>query len=314
MESNSGSSVDSPSSTPAAPHSVRESTSPEPKVYVPRPRLRLQIGLLLATIVTCTLAWHLFNWEFTYPAQTGVRYDDWISALGYTAALLAILLTHEAGHYLQAVRYKAPATLPFVIPFLYPFGTMGAVIFMDVRAVNRKQLFDIGLTGPWAGLAVAVPLLVYGIWQVEPVQTDASIYGEPLLYRAVAWLIHGQHALDPSYALPMSPAGRAAWIGLFITGLNMLPVGQLDGGHVTHALLGPKAAWISRGVMAAVAAYTFFWYSAFFLMVVLILLTGLRHPPSADDTVPLGRFRTALGYFSLTIPLWCLTPTPILLK
>jgi membrane-associated protease RseP (regulator of RpoE activity) len=235
--------------------------------------------------------------------------------LVYMAAVMGILLAHEMGHYLQARRYHVPASLPYFIPMpISPLGTMGAVIGMRGSQADRKQLFDIGLTGPWAGLAVALPLAWLGIRSAAdlPLSPDMDgTFGNPLIFKLlIAWL----RPIQPPGTVLIThanPLVMASWVGMLVTGLNMLPIGQLDGGHVTYALFGRRAHWVALSAVAVALAFiVMFGRYEYALMLGLIMVLGTRHPPTADDRVELGPFRTLVGWISLAIPIFCLTPFP----
>jgi membrane-associated protease RseP (regulator of RpoE activity) len=218
------------------------------------------------------------------------------------------------GHFLAAMRHGIPASLPYFLPLpISPFGTLGAVIGMDGTRANRKQMFDIGLAGPLAGLLVIVPVLWLGMRNLDlSGPAHGLVWDTPLIVR---WLLndyqppgyHGQTYLGFSQ---VNAYFMAAWVGLFITALNMLPVSQLDGGHVLHALFGPRGRWISRGVVLLAVGYMAWALTPIWLlMVVLVLVIGVDHPPTRDDRVPLGWLRFGLGLISLLIPVLCLPPT-----
>ncbi|HVC96959.1 MAG TPA: site-2 protease family protein [Pirellulales bacterium] len=243
--------------------------------------------------------------------------ENWWQGVVYMAAVMGILLAHEMGHYLQARRYHVPASLPYFIPMpISPLGTMGAVIGMRGSQADRKQLFDIGLTGPWAGLAVAMPLAWAGIRSATALPFKPEMegtFGDPLIFQfLIAWL----RPDDPPGTVLIvhaNPLVMASWVGMLVTGLNMLPIGQLDGGHVTYALFGRRAHWVALASVAVAMAFIvvagrYEWT----LMLALIMLLGTRHPPTADDRVELGRFRKLVGWFSLAIPVFCLTPFPFM--
>ncbi|MEK6233192.1 MAG: site-2 protease family protein, partial [Planctomycetales bacterium] len=220
--------------------------------------------------------------------------------------------THEMGHFLQAVRYGVPASFPYFLPMpLNPIGTMGAVIGMQGTDADRKELFDIGLTGPLAGLVVALPITFLGLSTAQPVEPQtAAVFGNPLLWDWMVYVIHGP--LEDNMVVPLNPLATAGWVGLFLTGLNMLPISQLDGGHVSYALLGSRSFWLARGVMALGVAYTVYsGYFAWVLMLLLLFLIGPTHPPTANDKAPMGTGRIILGYVSLFIPVLCFTPEPL---
>jgi hypothetical protein len=245
--------------------------------------------------------------------------DHWENGLVYMACLLAILLTHEMGHFIFTVIYRVRASLPLFIPFpISPIGTMGAVIAMDGRSANRREIFDIGLAGPIAGLVVALPIMWIG---VQEMKTFKKVAGEPTLpvpivMRAAIDHFHpGEY--NPEVGFPLSQANpwfMAGWVGLLVTGVNMLPVSQLDGGHVTYALFGRKAHWVARGFMGLVFGYMAYLVlverttPTWILMAVLVLFLGTDHPPTRDDSARLGWFRVLIGILSLAIPLFCLVP------
>ena len=222
----------------------------------------------------------------------------WHDGLVYMAAVMGILLAHEMGHFVQAVRYGVPASLPFFIPMPFtPLGTMGAVIGMQGSEADRKELFDIGLSGPLAGLLVALPITWIGIQQAEPfpLNVPAGIhYQDPLLFKVLMQKLHPE--LLPGQELTMNPLLMAGWVGMLITGLNMLPISQLDGGHVSYALFGKGSFWIARGVVVAALAFmritgVYGWM----VMLLLVMLIGIQHPPTANDRVELGWGRAHPG-------------------
>jgi len=247
--------------------------------------------------------------------------ENWRDGLIYMGCVLAILLTHEMGHFVMTVIYRIRATLPLFVPFpISAIGTMGAVIAMDGSKADRKQIFDIGLAGPLAGLVVAAPIIWIGTAQLDLTTPGAGHeFGLPLVGQ---WLVEYLHPANykPNMGIAVSqlnPYFMAGWVGLLITGLNMLPVSQLDGGHVTYALLGKKAHWLARLFMLTVFVYmgTMFWLyrspPMWILMALLVLLIGTDHPPTRDDSVPLGWFRIILGAVSLLIPVFCFAPNLI---
>ena len=240
---------------------------------------------------------------------------NWQNGLVYMACLLGILFFHEMGHFVATLFYRIPASLPFFLPLpISPIGTLGAVIGMDGLKANRKEIFDIGLAGPLAGLAVAAPILWVGIQRLDLTGTPGGgvfAIDMPLLLRLVFYF-HPPEGYVPAEGIhqwQLNPYFMAGWVGLLITGLNMLPVSQLDGGHVLFALFRRRAHTLARGFMVLAIAYIVFagLYS-WSLMIVLILLIGPDHPPTSDDNVPLGWFRTALGFASLAIPILCFPP------
>lgn len=238
----------------------------------------------------------------------------WRDGLAYMGAVLAILLTHEMGHFLQTVRYGIPASYPLCIPVPFSLiGTMGAVISMDGTRANRKQIFDIGIAGPLAGLVVAAPILYIGVRQLDlsvpPAPHDIQLYN-PVIVR---WMIEWMHPewVDKAAWVSVSqlnPYFMAGWVGMLITGLNMLPVSQLDGGHTIYALFGRDAYKIARAFIIVAIAYVVLYLDQAAIwtpMLILVILLGIHHPPTADDSVELDDFRWILGVASMAIPVLC---------
>jgi membrane-associated protease RseP (regulator of RpoE activity) len=244
-----------------------------------------------------------------------------IRGLTYSSCVLAILGAHEMGHYLQARRYGVPASLPFFIPLpISPFGTMGAVIVQQSGVATRRSMYDIAISGPLAGLAVTLPLTWFGLTlsEVKVIPHDAHLmmYGDPLLLKWMSRLVVGP--IPAGSDLFMHPMLFAAWVGIFITALNLIPIGQLDGGHILYCLIGKQAHVIARGLFVAgvsAVVYSFLFgdnsFISWTLMLVLIWMFGTRHPPTANDREPLGPVRIILGWLTLMFVVIGLTPVPI---
>lgn len=232
----------------------------------------------------------------------------------YGLAIVLILLAHEMGHYLAARHYRVPATLPYFIPMpLTVFGTMGAVIRMDSVGQDRKVLFDIGVAGPIAGLVLSLPACLIGLSMsrvVETTQIGANhiSLGSSLLFQWFQDLQFG-HVPEGRDVL-LHPVAFAGWAGLFVTALNLLPIGQLDGGHVVYALLGRRSRWLSLAVTAGFLAMAIFVSPTWLLMAVLLLVFGIRHPPTGDDTVPIDRGRRLIGVALMIVLVLAFTPKP----
>lgn len=244
--------------------------------------------------------------------------QGWKTGFLYMATMLGILFAHEMGHFLMALRYRVPASLPYFIPVpISPIGTFGAVIGMDGMRADRKQLFDIGLAGPLAGLVVAFPVLWYGIHQMDLTAPGTGSFELDLPLAMSAMM---RWAEVPGYTPGMyinqsqlNPYFMAGWVGLLVTGLNMIPVSQLDGGHVTYTMFGRRAHWIAWAFLLGAVLFVIIAQAVnWILMLVLIFLMRPSHPPTSDDTVPIGWFRYALGAVSLTIPIFCFPPYAII--
>lgn len=239
------------------------------------------------------------------------------NGLIYAGSLLLILGFHEMGHYLQARRYGVPASFPYFIPMpISPFGTMGAVIIQGEHAGNRKTLFDIAVTGPLAGLVVALPLLYWGLSQTTsqpiPPNHDGIIYGDPLILKWMFEMIHGP--IPAGEEIMLNPLLFATWVGVFITSLNLIPVGQLDGGHILYALLRKKAYPVALGCLGLAIGYMIYMQNhTYVLLVFLLALMGPFHPPTGDDNAPLGWTRIIIGWGTLAFIILGFTPNPIVL-
>jgi membrane-associated protease RseP (regulator of RpoE activity) len=235
------------------------------------------------------------------------------TGLYYSIPVMSILLAHELGHYLQCLRYGIPATPPLFIPLpIYPLGTMGAVILQSPNIPNRKVLFDIAISGPLGGLVIALPLMFYALSYAhfQYVAPGTDVFGDPPIFRLVAEWYHGP--IPPGHEIIVDGIGVAVWVGLLVTGLNLIPIGQMDGGHILYCLVGKKSHDIALFLMIFIGAYMVLSYNfQFILMFALMLSIGIYHPPTRNDQVPLGRFRTTLGWGTLLFLFIGFTPNPI---
>jgi membrane-associated protease RseP (regulator of RpoE activity) len=235
----------------------------------------------------------------------------WNGAI-FFGALMTTLMAHEMGHYLQAKRYGVPANGPYFIPFpITPFGTMGAVIIQGAGVADRKSMFDIAISGPLAGLVFALPITAIGILKAHVVATDPGsvVFNRPLILDAMIQLMHGP--LPEHHVLHYNAWLFAGWVGIFITALNLIPIGQLDGGHILYTLIGRGAHRVAITLLFGAVAYMILTgQPAYALMVVLLFASGPRHPPTADDNVPLGFGRIALGWLTLAFLVVGFTPRP----
>ncbi|HEV3485731.1 MAG TPA: site-2 protease family protein [Vicinamibacterales bacterium] len=279
--------------------------------------------LFLLALATTTLAgalhYHAFVSDFG-SREAGFALRD---GLWYSLTILFILGAHEMGHYLACRRYQVDATLPYFLPFLIPFswslfqtGTLGAVIRIREPFPTRTVLFDIGVAGPIAGFVVLVPALFLGLSLSEvlplPTQGSGLSLGEPLLFQWATALMFG--SVPEGQGLNAHPMVFAAWFGMLATALNLLPFGQLDGGHITYATLGRLSTPISVATVAAAVIMTFVspsWLFMTVMMLVMLLVLGPRHPRVLYEYEPLGPGRRAIAVFALLILIVCFTPVPI---
>lgn len=283
---------------------------------VPRRRVTLPIVLFVATCFS-TFWVGAADWrpqEFGGGSMWQVMAANWGQGLAYMLAVVAILLTHEMGHFLQTLRYHIPASYPLCIPVPFSLiGTMGAVISMDGMRANRKQIFDIGIAGPLAGLAVAVPILYVGVMKLDlsiaPGPRDIQLYNPVIVRWMIEWF--RPELVDRAAWVSVSqlnPWFMAGWVGMLITGLNMLPISQLDGGHTIYALFGRESYKIARAFVIVSILYVVINLEQAAIwtpMLILVILMGIHHPPTADDRVELDDFRWILGVASMSIPVLC---------
>ena len=231
----------------------------------------------------------------------------------YSGAVMAILLCHEMGHFVQAWRYGVHASLPYFIPMpLSPIGTFGAVIGMEPRQGDRKAVFDIGISGPLAGLVPTLIFLCLGLYwsEYKPITPDNIVHGSPLLVKFLASWMHGP--IPAGFSIDYHPIGFAGWVGLLITSINLIPIGQLDGGHILYGMFRKKAHVASAVVLVlAISASIALRLMQWWLMLGLITFLGTRHPPTADDNVPLGAGRYVLGILTLAFLFIGFTPVPM---
>ncbi len=241
--------------------------------------------------------------------------STWMTGgLGYSIAIILILLGHELGHYFMSRKHGIKATLPFFLPFpLSPFGTLGAVIRMEGPLTSRKALFDTGVAGPLTSLILSIPAIAIGLKFSTFIPTAQIKEGtlrlaDPFLFSLIQRLILGE--VPESVDVMLHPIGYAGWVGLFVTALNLFPVGQLDGGHIAYALFGRKSRLIFLIAIGAMGFITIFYNPGWFLMLILMILFGFRHPTPLDDLTPIDRKRKAIGGLMFLVFLLSFTPSP----
>lgn len=320
------------------PVSVFEAPVREPVQATPDPPQRrapylTNLALFAATLVSVLLAGNqemLFGEE---PFTLGNLWKGWTFAV----PLMVILLAHEFGHYIAARIHRVHASLPYFIPMpISPFGTMGAIIAMRGRIGSRKALLDIGASGPLAGMVFAVPILIWGLLhsEVNEITGHGLLEGQCLLYSLLKWITLGP--IPEGSDVFLHPTAFAGWVGLLITMINLVPVGQLDGGHVAYALVGPKQNAIAKivhysllGVFAINFGYHFlsgmgtepladtvgvafemsmFWLVWFGFLFLLRHFSGGNHPPTEPGELGLGRKIVAVGTLLLFVLLFMPTP------
>jgi membrane-associated protease RseP (regulator of RpoE activity) len=305
---------------PPAWHADPRASEPAPKF---QNRLWVHIGLFALTIVTTTVIGGVYYGSFItgfsnttpeIPLASLLLHGFW-----YSGTVIAILGSHEMGHYLACRYYNIDASLPYFLPVpLFPSGTLGAFIRIREPIPLKRMLFDIGIAGPIAGFLVAVPALFIGISMShvvampDPMPEGTTFFGEPLLFQLATKLFFG--TIPHGYDLNTHPVAFGAWFGLLATFLNLFPIGQLDGGHISYSVLGRKSSIVSMVGIAAGVILSFFartWIVWTVLMIVMLRAFGRHHPRVYDEDTPLDRTRLALAGFALLMFIVCFMPEPL---
>lgn len=301
----------------------------EPEVVAPRrPRpfgvTRLHVGLFLLTLLTTTMAGADMAGAFVALNHPLATFGNLYAGLSFSIPLMLILFAHEMGHFVVARRNNVDVSPPYFIPAPLPsvffIGTFGAFIRMRSPARTRRAMFDIGAAGPWAGVVLAVIAVAIGLKYSDVSPLDASggglQLGNSILFWAVSYAVLG---VDPnSVNVNLHPVAFAGWIGLLVTTLNLLPVGQLDGGHVIYALFGRWHRTIARLFIAAcvlmvvvpLALGSVYWGGWLFWVVFLFFL-GLGHPATVDAETPLDRRRRVFAWATVALFILTFSPVPL---
>src|SRR5579871_1981551 len=306
---------------------------PEPQGHRPRPRYWLHVLLLLATCFTTLVTGARMQYNFAHNLPALSLSDDsaplfpvgWIlsdpslilQGLPFAAAVMLFFLAHEMGHYLYCRRYGIYATLPFFIPMPTLIGTMGAVILIRSKIRSRKALFDIGIAGPIAGFVVAIVVLFSSLLWSKPMHYSGGAeyqLGYPLIFHLAYRLLTAAGLLHLPPSLPISrillhPTAIAAWVGMLATSLNLLPGGQLDGGHIVYAVAPRAHKLVSRLTILVLLPMAYFLWVGWFIWAVLLQLSSLRHPQVAEWPRVSG-VRLWLAAFALIMLALTLTPAP----
>jgi len=302
---------------------------PEPVGRRPRKRYWLHALLLVATCFTTLVTGARMQYNFAHNLPALSLSDDsaplfpkhMLSGLPFAAAVMFFFLAHEMGHYLYCRRYGIYATLPFFIPMPTLIGTMGAVILIRSPIRSRKALFDIGIAGPIAGFVVAVALLVLSLGWSKPIPatvlpggSDIEI-GYPLIFQWIHGLLAAMNPGSAVAALPLNrvllhPVAIAAWVGMFATALNLLPGGQLDGGHILYSI-SPRAHWVvSRLAILILLPMAYYLWVGWMVWAILLQVSSLRRPVVAEFPRVTGA-RLGLAMFALFMLVCTLSLAPL---
>ncbi|MBI5634295.1 MAG: site-2 protease family protein [Nitrospirae bacterium] len=242
--------------------------------------------------------------------------QDIVRGLPFSLALLSILLVHEFSHYITSRRHGIEASLPYFIPAPTLFGTLGAFIKMRSAITTKNALMDIGSSGPIAGFLVSIVAVVVGLHYSEihaiPRQTgEMIVLGDSLLFIALTKIVIG--SIPDTYEVYLHPVAFAGWIGFFVTSLNLIPAGQLDGGHIAYAILGERHGWLSKFMIGLLVILGYF-FQGWLVWAVLLLFLGSKHPPILFPEVPLDPKRKAIGFLALVIFILTFIPIPVTIK
>jgi membrane-associated protease RseP (regulator of RpoE activity) len=298
---------------------------PLPVTSVGRERRLKYLVLFVLTLATTTLAgaehYAGFRIDFGNSTTQLPMREILFNGLWYSVPALLILGAHEFGHYFACRYYGVQSSLPYFIPVWLPipmpqFGTFGAVIRIRQPIAIKRQLFDIGIAGPIAGFLVIVPVLLLGLSLSRlvpmPPKFQGIEFGEPLLFLLAERLWFG--TVPAGYALNLHPMGWAAWFGLLATALNLAPIGQLDGGHISYAVLGRKSGIVTVIVALALVGLSVLSHGSYalwtVLIVVMLVIFGPHHPRAIDEDAPLDRTRLVLAALAAVIFTLSFTPFP----
>ena len=300
----------------------RDYVPPTPEPDIRRQPIVRHLVLFAATLASTTLIGTEHYYVFVagttgaVPALQG--WTPYIHGLWYSLSVLAILGAHEMGHYLACRYYRVDASLPYFLPLPPPFptGTLGAFIRIRQPIPNKRELFDIGIAGPIAGFLVAIPVLFIGAAMSPlvklPEQGTIDYFGEPLLLKAIFWMTWGSR--PPGWDFTMHPVAFAGWFGLMATLINLFPFGQLDGGHISYAVLGRKSTVVSYATLAAAIMLSFFslsWIVWVVVMLAMIYFFGPHHPRTYDEDTRLDTGRMWLAAFAVLMFVLCFMPMPV---
>ncbi len=245
-----------------------------------------------------------------------VNVKDLLLGVPFSFSLLLILTGHELGHYFTARKHKVAVTLPYFLPIPHPLiGTMGAFIRIKSVLPNRNALIRIGLAGPLAGFILAIPITVIGIKLSHPVditQTNNALsLGSSLLFQLIYKLTHPH--LPVNYDLMLHPMAFAGWFGFFVTAINLMPIGQLDGGHIAYAIFGNKRKYLMISIIVVMALLGLKWPGWYF-WILLVLFFGLKHPKAQDEITTLTKKDKILGLVAFIILILAFIPNPFIIK
>lgn len=293
-----------------------------------KPRTAINVVLFFLTVLSTTIAgallegaplfrhWNIVVEGLRFPVSIPLPIlGNWhflAKGFPFSLALIAILSAHEMSHYFASKRYGINVSLPYFIPAPTIFGTFGAIIKIRSPLTDRKAIFDIGLAGPLAGAIIAMPVLYIGLKmsciKMMP-RVSGEVLGSSILLNFMVRFALGN--LPPYYQISLHPVASAAWVGLLVTSLNLMPVGQLDGGHISYALLGEKAKGLGSAFIIGLIILAVFVWPVWLVWATVLYFMGVKHPAPLNPYVRLDLKRKLLGILAFFLFIITFTPIPI---
>lgn len=283
-------------------HTSTNSDKEEKARKLPFVHIILFLITLFCTLIAGTLQQGISPLEHPWLIWKGIP---------FSFTLLLILGTHEFGHYFISRKHHIDVTLPYFIPAPSFIGTFGAFIKMKSPIMDRRILLDVGAAGPLAGMCVSVPVLLVGLYlseiRYETVETGFSL-GSSILFYLMSWIVHG--FMPDNTNLILHPIAFSGWIGLLVTCLNLLPVGQLDGGHVAYAIIGPKQRVVAKVVLIVLVILGVTSWNGWLVWAGILFIMGINHPPVIYEWIPLDKKRKVIGWITISVFVMTFTPVP----
>jgi membrane-associated protease RseP (regulator of RpoE activity) len=281
-------------------------------VGTPKQKVHQQFPIINIVLFLLTVITTLYAGSKLEGGDPFRRIQDIYSGIPFSVTLLAIIGCHEFGHYFMCKKHGVSATLPYFIPAPPPLfiGTLGAVIKIRDPITNNRALLDIGAGGPLAGILIAIPALFIGMnssMVIEIASHPGIQFRDPLLMKLISRIVIGE--IPEGFGASINSVAFAGWIGLFVTAFNLLPIGQLDGGHIAYAVIGNKQGWLGYTVFISLFFLAFFW-AGWLVLIIIAALIKIRHPSGMTALEPLDSRRKFIAFLSLLVFILCFVPVP----
>lgn len=274
---------------------------------------RLNLILFILTIFTTLFAGATF---YVGPEDLIREPANILLGVPFSISILSILVAHEMGHYVTSRRYRVDVSLPYFIPAPTLFGTLGAVIKMRSPIPKKNMLLDIGAAGPFAGIIVAIPVVILGLSKSTFVDAAGGglnemylTFGDSILFKVMSWLVMGR--TPEGQDILLHPIGFAGWVGFLVTALNLMPIGQLDGGHIAFAIFGRRQRYVARAFLLVLIFMGIVFYPGWLIWAILLVIIGIDHPPVMDGDIPVDGKRIAMGALAFLIFILTFIPSPV---